>query len=276
MKKTSIFHYICYQDYLKAYFSARKKDDPKFSHRYLSTKLGLSSPNFIMLVMQGKRKLTRSMAFKISKAFKLLPKEAEYLESMVEFTRAASNSEKDKYLSRMMELRKNTDADKLADYQYEYYSKWYNLAIRELVTYPEFKGDYAWLARKVFPPVTPGQAKDSVELLLKLELVKKKGSAFVRSAPFITTGPEVTSVAVANFHRTTAQLASTALDTVPKDERNMTACTVNISQKGFEEVKEAIAECRRRVLAVSEKDAAADRVYQVNFHVFPVSRKNNS
>ncbi len=275
MKKTSIFHYICYQDYLKAYFAARKKDDPKFSHRFLSTRLGLSSPNFIMLVMQGKRKLTRSMAFKISRAFRLLPKEAEYLESMVEFTRAASNSEKDKYLSRMMELRKDTDVNKLADYQYEYYSKWYNLAIRELAASPEFKGDYAWLARKVFPPVTPGQARDSVELLLKLGLLKKKGGVFVRNSPLITTGPEVSSVAVANFHRAMARLASEALDTVSRDERNMTACTVNISRKGFEEIKEAIAECRGRVLAVAEKDAAADRVYQVNFHVFPVSRKNN-
>jgi|WetSurMetagenome_2_1015567.scaffolds.fasta_scaffold00072_52 uncharacterized protein (TIGR02147 family) len=275
MEKVSIFHYLCYQDFLKAYFAAKKKDDRKFSHRFLSNKLGLSSSNFIMLVMQGKRKLTRSMSFKISRAFRLTPKEAEYLECMVEFSRAASNAEKDKYLSRMMELRKDKGISKLADHQYEYYSNWYNLVVRELAAGPEFGGDFDRLAKQVFPPITPGQARDSLELLLKLGLIKKKGNAYVRSTPLITTGPEVSSVAVANFHRTMARLASAALDTVLQTERDMTACTVNISPKGFNQIKEAIAECRARVLAIANKDADADRVYQANFHLFPVSRKNN-
>jgi uncharacterized protein (TIGR02147 family) len=276
MKKASIFQFICYQDFLKEYFGARKKEDPKFSHRFLSKRLGLSSPNFIMMVMQGKRKLTRAMASKIAQEFKLSKKEAEYLECMVEFTRAATAREKDGYFSRMMELRKKTNVNKLVDYQYELYSKWYNLAIRELVTYPEFKGNYSWLAKKVFPAITPGQAKDSVELLLRLGLIKKKGNAFVRSSALITTGPEVSSTAVSNFHRIMAQIGSSAIDAVPKNERDMTACTMNISQKGFEKIKETIAECREKVLSIAEDDSPADRVYHVNFHFFPVTTKERN
>jgi uncharacterized protein (TIGR02147 family) len=275
MKKTSIFQFICYQDYLKEYFGVRKKTDPKFSHRFLSKRLGLSSPNFIMMVMQGKRKLTREMANKISQEFKLSKKESEYLECMVEFSRTASAREKDRYFSRMMELRKNANVNKLMDYQYEFYSKWYNLPVRELATYPEFKGNYSWLAKKVFPPITPGQAKDSVELLLKLGLLKKKGSRFARSSALVTTGSEVSSVAVSNFHRTMAQLGSAAVDTAQKNERDLTACTVNISAKGFEEIKDAIAECRKKVLSIAEDDTPADRVYHINFHMFPVSIKAN-
>jgi uncharacterized protein (TIGR02147 family) len=276
MKKISLFRFICYQDYLKEYFEARKKADPKFSHRYLSRRLGLSSPNFIMMVMQGKRKLTRSMAFKLSHEFNLSKKEAEYLECMVEFTRAISAKEKDEYFSRMMELRKNTDVNKLVEYQYEYYSKWYNLPVRELVTYPAFKGNYSWLAKNVLPPITPGQAKDSVELLLKLGLLKKKDNGFVRSSSLITTGPEVSSVAVSNFHRTMARLGSAAIDVIPKDERDMTSCTMNISHKGFEEIKTAIEECRSRILSIGENDVPADRVYHINFHVFPVTAKDKN
>lgn len=275
IKKTSIFQFICYQDYLKEYFGSRKKADPKFSHRFLSKRLGLTSPNFIMMVMQGKRKLTREMANKISQEFKLSKKESEYLECMVEFSRTESAREKDRYFSRMMELRKNTNVNKLVDYQYEFYAKWYNLPVRELATYPEFKGNYSWLAKKVSPPITPGQAKDSIGLLLKLGLIKKKGNGFVRGSALVTTGPEVSSVAVSNFHRTMAQLGSAAVDTVPKDERDITACTVNISAKGFEGIKEAIAECRKKVLSIAEDDMPAYRVYHINFHMFPVSTKTN-
>jgi uncharacterized protein (TIGR02147 family) len=275
MKNKSIYQFISYQDYLNAYFASRKKVDPKFSHRYLSKRLGLSSPNFMMMVMQGKRKLSRAMTFKVSQEFKLSKRESEYFECMVEFARAMSAKEKDRYLSRMMELRKKAEVNRLTDFQYEYYSKWYNLPVCELATYPEFKDNYSWLSRMVLPQITPGQAKDAVELLLKLGLLKRKGNAYVRSSPLITTGPEVSSVAVANFHRTMAQLGSNAVDAVPKDERNMTSCTVNISRKGFERIKDAIAECRSTILAIAEDDDPAERVFQANFHMFPVSKWKN-
>jgi hypothetical protein len=78
----NIYRYTDYREYLKAYFSERKRNDTKFSHRYLSRRLGLASPNFIMMVMQGKRNITQQMAFRISTEFKLDPKETEYFENL--------------------------------------------------------------------------------------------------------------------------------------------------------------------------------------------------
>jgi uncharacterized protein (TIGR02147 family) len=270
----TVYQYTDYRRYLADYFEKRKKIDPKFSHRYLSRRLGLSSPNFIMMVMQGKRNLTRSLAFKLSQEFGLDEKEAEYLEAMVGFMQAKTNKEKDAFFSRMVMLRRTTDVEKIEEGQYEYYSNWYNLAVRELVTYPDFKGDFNWLAKKVLPPITPSQAKRSVELLLKLGLIKKKGKGYARSSALVSTGPEVTSLAVANFHRTMAERAGAAMDDVKKEERDITACTVNISPRGFEEIKKAVAECRKKVMAITEADTPAERVYQVNFQVFPVSARD--
>jgi uncharacterized protein (TIGR02147 family) len=226
-----------------------------------------------MMLMQGKRKLSSTLASKISREFKHTAKETEYFENMVGFSRAATPREKDKYFGRMTELRKRNNVRKLEDFQYEFYSNWYNLPIRELVSYPDFKGNYNWLARKVFPAITPGQAKRSVELLLKLKLIKKNGNVFIRSTPLLSTGPEVSSFAIANFHRTMAHLGAASIDSVGKDERDITACTINISPKGYEKIKETIAECRSKILCVAEDDVPADRVYQINFHMFPVSSK---
>jgi uncharacterized protein (TIGR02147 family) len=272
----NIYHYTDYREYLKAYFTQRKKIDPKFSHRYLSRRLGLDSPNFIMLVMQGKRNLTQQMAFRISGEFKHNPKETEYFENMAGFAKAETTSEKDLYFNRMMAIRKAMNVDKIDEHQYKYYSNWYNIAIRELVTYQEFKGDYKWLAKKVIPRITESQAKRSVELLIKLGLIQKKGNVYTRKSALISTGPQVSSLAIANFHRTMAQRAADAIDLIPKQERDMSACTVNISQKGFEQIRETIAECQRKVMAIAEADSPADRVYQVNFHLFPISAKGKN
>jgi uncharacterized protein (TIGR02147 family) len=276
MATTSVYQHTDYREYLNAYFAERKGSDPKFSHRYLGRRLGLSSPNFIMMVMQGKRNLTRPMAFRISQEFKHNPKEAEYFESMVGLARARSTAEKDRYFTRMAELRRRTDVAKIEESQYEYYSNWYNLVIRELVTYPEFKGDIDWLAKSVRPPITPKQARRSVELLLELGFIVTKGSTYLRRSAVISTGLQVSSLAVTKFHRTMAQRAAEAMDTVPKRERDMTACTVSISEKGFEQVKEVVTDCRKKIMAIAEANSPPERVYQVNFHVFPVSASTGS
>lgn len=273
MNTINVFQYTDYREYLKVYFAERKKNDPKFSHRYLSRRLGLTTPNFIMLVMQGKRNITQPMAFRISGEFKHNPKETEYFETLTRFAKAETTSEKDRYFTRIMALRKTTNVDKIDEQQYEYYSNWYNLAIRELVTYPDFKGDYKWLSKKLVPRITETQAKRSVDLLLKLGLIQKKGTTYSRKSVLISTGPQVTSLAVANFHRTMAGRAAEAMDIIPKEERNMTAWTVNISQQGFERIKEAVAECRKKILAIAETEKEAERVYQMNFQLFPLSMK---
>jgi uncharacterized protein (TIGR02147 family) len=274
MKKTSIFQFIRYQDYLKEYFEARKKADPKFSHRFLSKRLGLLSPNFIMMVMQGKRKLTRSMAYKISQEFKLSKKETDYLECMVEFTRAASTKEKEGFLTRLMELRKNTNVNKLLDYQYEFYANWYHAVVRSLIDlFPRLSGDYSALAKMVYPAIRPKQAKKSVELLLRLGLLnKKKNREYGISDKRLTTGEEVQSLAVQRFHIETMKLAEQAIKRLPKDKRNMSGLTLGISQAGYDKVRELIYYCQKKIMDVADKDEKADRVYQVNFHAFPVSK----
>lgn len=273
MKKTSIFQFIRYQDYLKECFEARKKADPKFSHRFLSKRLGLSSPNFIMMVMQGKRKLAQSMADKISKEFKLSKKETEYLGCMVGFTRAASAKEKEGFLFRMMELRKNTNVNKLLDYQYEFYANWYHAVVRSLIDlFPRLSGDYSALAKMVYPAIRPKQAKKSVELLLRLGLLKKKNREYGISDRRLTTGEEVQSLAVQRFHIETMKLAEQAIKRLPKDKRNMSGLTLGISQAGYDKVRELIYDCQNKIMDVADKDEKADRVYQVNFHAFPVSK----
>lgn len=270
-----VYDFVNYRDYLKSYFEDRKKWDSKFSHRYISRRLGLSSPNFILMVIQGKRNLTPSLAFKLSEELKIKDKEAEYFENMVGFLQAKTSKEKDKYFNRLMLLRRNTNnAAKIEEYQYEYYSNWYNLAVRELVTYPDFKGDYKWLAKKVSPPITPSQAKRSVELLLKLGLIKKKGKSYIRSSPVISTGAEVSSLAIVNFHKKMSEIAAHSLDTAPRDERDITSCTINISEGDIKIIKEIIADCRKKILSIAKESDPADRVYQINFQAFPITAKS--
>jgi len=269
----SIFEYTNFQLYLQDFFEESKKLNHNFSHRYLAAKLGIAMPNLILLVMRGKRKMSTVLTARLSRFLRLKKREAIYFESMVGFMQAKTHEQRNTFFQHMLKLRRDLTTKKIEEGQYEYFSNWYNPVIRELVTYPDFRGNYTWLANKMHPHITPGQAKASVQLLLRLGLVKRSGRHYRQLDPIISTGPEVCSLAVVNFHRAVAFLAASSYDRTPKDEHNITGCTVNLSKETFNHTVTEISEFRRRALAIGDNANKSTRVYQLNVQLFPVSNK---
>ena len=272
----AIFEFTDYREYLKAYFSDRKKREPKFSHRWLGRRLDLATSNFILLVMKGKRNLNPGLCLKISEVFKHSRKEASYFENMVHFIQAKTSKEKDLYFSRMAAIRKNVNVNRIEESQYEYYSNWYHPVIRELVTNASFDGATESLSRLLLPSVTPSQVKRSIDLLLELGMIKKQGRGYAQTSPLITTDPEVNSLAVANFHRAMGALAIEAIDRIPKNERNITSSTIYITARMFDTIKKMIEDFRKELLSLADSVQQGERVYQINFQAFPVSKAPKS
>jgi uncharacterized protein (TIGR02147 family) len=268
----SIFEFTDYREYLKAYFEECKKTEQKFSHRWLSRKLGLSTPNLVLLVMQGRRNLTPTVRYRLSEVLKHTRKESRYFEHMVSFVQAKTHDERNMHYATMLELKSSIKIAPLEKRQYEYYTNWYNPVIRELAGNPDFSGDFKALAKKVSPSITPEQARRSVELLLELGLIRKNGKRYEQTEPLVSTGPVVDSIAVANFHRKTALLAAESFDRHTRQERTITSCTITLSEEHFQILKREIADLRKKALELAEEPLSKNRVYQMNMQLFPVSK----
>jgi len=268
-----IFEYTSFQEYLADFFAESKRRHPGFSHRVLAARLGISMPNLVLLIIQGKRKMSSNLCARLARAMGLHRREAAYFESMVGFMQSRNHDEKTKYFLQMLKIRRSLRLKKIDERQYEYYSTWYNPVIRELVTYPEFRGDYKWLARKLSPPITTEQARASVDLLVRLGLVDRTGRKYRQRRALISTGPEVNSLAIVNFHRSTARLAAGSYDRNPKNEHNITGVTLTMTKAHFDEMVEEISDFRKRALALADTAQSGSRVYQLNIQLFPVSKK---
>ena len=275
MKPLNVFEYVDYRRYLKDYFDFQKSKSHAFSHRFLANKLGLATPNFILLVIQGKRNITSETCSKLSEVMDLTDKEAEYFENMVNYDQARRPKEKDRYYSRIMSSRQAMKIEKLEDWQYEYFSNWYTPIIRDMVIQGDFKGDFKALASRITPAVTLAQVKRSLKLLVKLGLIKLEGNKYVPQSPFVSTGPEVNSTAVVNFHRNMVRLAGEAIDRHPKNQRNISSCTVNISEEVYKKLADKITSFRKDVMAIAETSGNPDRIYQMNFQLFPLTKPVN-
>ncbi len=273
----SVFKYQDFRKFLGDYYEIKKEIDPSFSYQNFSRKVGFTSKSFVFNVINGKKNLSRASVVKVCGAINLTKTEAAYFENLVYFNQSKSFSERNHYFEKLnsgpLTTSEASSARKIQKDQYEFYSNWYHVVIRSLIDLFPDVVDYQTLGRMVFPSIRPKQTQKSIELLLRLGLIIKDGKGKYKTVDKnLTTGEEVQSFAVQHFHLETMKLAETAIKTLSKDKRNISGLTLGISNEGYHDICEIIYECQKKIMDIANKDKKSDKVYQLNFHFFPVSK----
>lgn len=254
-----------------------KKTKKAFSYRYFAKKAGFSSPSALKLILDRKRGMTDTSVSKISRGLELSTVEAEYLLALVRFAQEKNLDKKKEHYSQCVKIRKKKSIQSLSSDQFGYFSTWYHPAVRELVKHRDFQGDPAWIAEKVFPPITKRQASQSLELLLALGLIKRDGrGSFVQVDRAIATERELTSMVVRQFHKTMGKKAIESLQTVEPEDRDITGITFGIPKGKIKELKDKIAEMRKELTStIGSLDESTDEVYHLNIQLFPLTKKDD-
>ena len=275
---TSIFDYTNYREYLKEYYDTQKKLNDKFSHRYFARIAGFKTSSFLRLVMDGKRSLSFESIKRFIKAMKLKKREADYFEALVFFNQSKSDLDRDHYYEIMQQLRIKVKVTGLKKDQYEFYTKKHYAIIREMVALPHFKEDYEWLAGELKGDVEAFEVKKAIDLLLRLELLKRDdaGKLYQRDTT-LSTPAEVSSRGLFMFQNSMLRSARDALLSVPAPYRDFTSVTVPIPMDQLPKLKKMIEKFRGEV--INFINAGSDNysgVFQFNLQLFPVTKLNNN
>ncbi|MDH5716280.1 MAG: TIGR02147 family protein [Spirochaetia bacterium] len=247
-KKINIFSYLDYRKYLANLFNFYKKEE-NLTLRLFARRAGLGSHSFLKSIIEGSRSLSIMGALKMAKGFRLNKSETEYLELLVKFSLAHEVDEKNEIYKKITKLKPKDEISKMEEKHYFLFSNWYVLMIRELVTLPYFKEDYTWIAKTLNPPITKKQAKEAIDTLLELKyLIRDKNNKLVQAMPEITTGPEVKSSAVKNFHKNLLSMAARSIDETKAHWRDISALSFTANRQEFDFIKERIVEFRREII----------------------------
>jgi uncharacterized protein (TIGR02147 family) len=276
----NIFNYVDFRQYLTEWFEEKKTANPNYSYQVFSLKAGFSNRGFVYNIIKGQKHLSPQNCAKISRAIQHKTYEAEYFQAIVAFSQSKTLEERNQYYAKFSHLKNKskgfTPSQILRNDQYEYYSKWYYGAVRSLIDMYEFRDDYRWLARMVTPHISVPQAKQSIRLLERLSLIARDADGRYRIRDkAITSGMDITSLAIGNFNIDCTRLAEVAIRELPRDERNITGLTLGISRVAYELICAKVAEVQDEIMQIANNDIDADRVYQFNFHLFPLSGKKS-
>jgi uncharacterized protein (TIGR02147 family) len=273
---TGVFDFIDYRKFLGYFYQEQKRLKKNFSYRYFALKAGFASPSFLKAVMEGKRNLSPKSIEQFCTAINFNTKEARYFTHLVLFNQAKTAMEKQEYYAVLRTLAGAIKEDTLKNNQYDYYDKWYTPILRELLCLHDFRNDFNLIAKTVLPPITPAEAKKSVDLLLKHSLIARNSNGSYRqTSSAIKADGALNSQAVRSFMESVLEHAKQALHSMDKSERHLSSITLGVSPAAYLMLVEEIHAFKDRVKAIVKNDDASSRVYHLNLGLFPGSRSLN-
>lgn len=236
-------------------YSAKKSFNAAFSLRAFSKKLGVSS-GALTEILQKKRRVTHATAKKILINLSYSPLQAEhFLEE-----KKSSNIGLDRVYQ------------DLSFDQYEVLSSWHYLALLNLIELPEEKHTVKSIAERLGLSVK--KVEDSLERLLRLEMLEKVNGRFVRTFIRYQTSEDIANSAIKKYHQDTLELSEAALRDTEVELRDFSSILLKINPKNIKKVKELIRTFQDEVCELVEQDDP-EEIYHMNVHLYPVSKPKN-
>ncbi|MDP2600793.1 MAG: TIGR02147 family protein [Deltaproteobacteria bacterium] len=272
----TIYAYSNYREFLKDMVQELKNSQPSFSYRYFAKKAGYTSPNFLKLVIDGKRNLSEESIRKFAEVFKLGKKEKRFFELLVHYNQTIHPERRQQYYQEILDFAEYRSAHELEKEQYEYLSHWYYPAILELSHLSSFQENPEWIAGQLQNKISNKEVLAAIDCLSRIGLLVRDENGKLKPAhKALTTGEEARSLAAFSYHEQLLEMANQALKQ-KAEEREFAAMTMAVSEAEMKKLKEMIHDFRKKVVNVlTQGGAEPNSVYQLNMQLFSLTKKGN-
>ncbi len=254
IEKPVIYDYVDYRAFLSDSLAHIQTKNSKYSATAYVRQAGFgeNSRGYFNLIMNGKRNLSSSTILGFARTLKLTEKETFHFENLVHYNQATTEKEKALYFERISKNMKgkNSQAFELLKSQYNYFSQWYMVAIRELVSLDSFKEDYDFIAKKLRNKVSKKETIEAINDLITLGLLARdeKGKLIQSDNLINFTDTSMNYTVVNALH---AQFLDKAKETLNEDAytNRSASCVVLATDKAnFDKIREEIKAFREHIM----------------------------
>ena len=273
----NLFDYFDYREYLHDYYLFHKHKNSAYSYRLFARKAKLGSPNYLKLVVDGKRRITDRTLFQFARGLGLSRDEEKYFRELVMYQEVSDPDSKELHLRALLKYQeKQRTPALLRPDKIKFLLDWHHAVIRELVCTKDFKEDPVWIAKRLNNRITETQAKESIELMLRLHILQRTAEGRLEQRePLLTSADEVPSHVIRSLHRTYLRKAINSIFSVPMDRRELSGLVVAVPNARVKELKEEIKEFRKKLNRKYGLDKDADEAYFVGLYLFPFTQRGD-
>jgi uncharacterized protein (TIGR02147 family) len=243
--------------YLKNEYLRRVKKNQSYSLRAFAQFLGISS-GALSEIFNGRRKLTVKMAQKLSKSLGL-----NHLEAKEFVQRTLDEGHR--------QFQKKVAGKAISDDLFFVVSEWYCFALLNLTQLHEFQWDPNWIMQKL--GINRLQLESALKSLVKIGLLRPKGSGYEPTQEHIFTETNLPSSAIKNYHESILHKAIHAIDNQPIEQREYVGAGMAVSLADIDSIKKEMNEFLDHLIEkYGHGQRLKDRVYHIEMSLFKITQ----
>lgn len=171
-----VLAYGDFRAYLRDYYAAEKRRDPRFSYGVFARRAGIGWRGHFNQVVEGRRKLTRATTAKYVKGLGLSPEQGEYFALLADLGQAATAAERRSAAEALTRWRQDRAIRRITLEEHnEITSRWPRQMIFTLSLAKGFVADPAWISRSLSGLVSTKAAREALSFLVSRGYLRVEG-----------------------------------------------------------------------------------------------------
>lgn len=281
--------YMDYRLFLADFYHAKKTQTKNsirpYSYAIFSAAADIKSPNYLKMIIEGKRNLSLDMIVKFAKACSLNKAQTEEFRLLILFNQADDPADRNYALKKLSEYRVEQKL-KLGELDRKVFDKvpnWIGWIIFAMVDQAGVSFQTNELRDLLRGKASESEISQALENLIKSgELVRDEQTGAISKGVSTEAPDEVPSALVRKLQMQLMYLGLESLYQDSATEREFGSLTLAMTAQEFEELKFKLRQLRKSLHkdnSIARMNNKGDRVYQLNLQLFPVtntSKKFNS
>lgn len=284
MEYPELSQYVDYRKYLADFFQFKVYETKgrlrPYSYSDFSASADIKSPNYLKLIIEGKRNLSKDMTRRFSRALKHGRSETKEFSLLVEYCQEKDPLQRTRNLKDLSEYRAKRALQTGAINQetWDQVSNWLVWVLYAMADQKNVNFSPASLHKLLRGQVNEAQIQQALNRLLAakdIEIDKETGEAR-RTGPTMSGLDDVPAELVRKIQSELIYLGLESLHKNTPQEREVSGFTLAMTEKEYEWVRFELRKLRKQIqkeISMKREQAPGERVYQVNIQLFPVTDK---
>ena len=275
--------YTDYRLFLRDVYEYRRETESTglrpYSYSTFSAAADIKSPNYLKLIIEGRRNLSEDMINRFAKALRLNRSETEEFRALVRYGQAAQPLERNHYLKELADLRAQRafEAGHINQRSWEKMPGWIGWVLYAMTEQANVNFDAEALQKLFRARASTDDIRESLQKLIDAgELTRGESGEVVKARDLIESPQDLP---VALIRKLQAELIYLGIESLFRDspkDREFGALTLALTDDEFQQVRFELRQLRKRLqkdISVKRKSSKGERVYQMNVQLFPVTEK---
>jgi uncharacterized protein (TIGR02147 family) len=282
MQRPELSEFVDYRKYLLAFYEFKKHETKDrlrpYSFSDFSAAANIKSPNYLKLIIEGKRNLSKDMNLKFSKALEHNRLQSKEFDLLVCYCQEKDPMQRNQNLKELSEFRakRSIENGSINQQTWEQVSNWLVWVLHAMVEQKNVE-----FTPEKLRTLLRGQVN---EAQIQMALKKLVDSGDIIIDP-ITRIPRKTSKMMSGLdsippelvRKIQSELIYLGLESLHKygpHEREVSGFTLAMTDKEYEWARFELRKLRKKIqqeILMNREETQGDRVYQVNIQLFPIT-----